>query len=44
LGYDDLPRGATIEEPAAELNCATPTAAEHLRTAERNVLSSLLGE
>jgi len=42
LGYYDVPREATIEEVAAELDCATATAAEHLRKAESAVFSSLV--
>ena len=42
LGYYDVPREATIEEVATELDCATATAAEHLRKAESTVFSSLV--
>lgn len=38
LGYYDTPRGATSDEIARELNCATSTAAEHLRKAESKVI------
>lgn len=38
LGYYDIPRRATQEDIAAELDCAPSTAAEHLRKAESRVL------
>lgn len=38
LGYYDIPKRATQEDIAAELNCAPSTAAEHLRKAESRVL------
>jgi predicted DNA binding protein len=38
LGYYEIPRTATQEDIAAELNCAPSTAAEHLRKAESRVL------
>lgn len=41
LGYYDTPRGATTEDVADELGCATSTAAEHLRKAESNVVRGL---
>lgn len=34
LGYYDVPRTATHEDVAAELDCAASTASEHLRKAE----------
>ena len=40
-GYYDVPRGATTAAVASELGCAESTAAEHLRRAESNVVSSL---
>ena len=43
-GYFDVPRGATIEAVAAELDCARATAAEHIQKAEARVFSALLGE
>lgn len=43
IGYYTVPRGATIEDVADELDCATATAAEHLRKAESKVISSLFG-
>ncbi|WP_254763564.1 helix-turn-helix domain-containing protein [Natrinema marinum] len=41
LGYYDVPRTATTEDVARELDCATATAAEHLRKAESTLLASL---
>jgi len=41
LGYYDVPRTATAEDVAAELGCATSTAAEHLRKVESTVLTGL---
>ncbi|MWV40498.1 helix-turn-helix domain-containing protein [Natrialba sp. INN-245] len=41
VGYFDTPRGATIEDVANELDCATSTAAEHLQKAESRVFSML---
>lgn len=41
IGYYDIPRDVTIQDVAAELDCATATAAEHLRKAEARVLTSL---
>lgn len=41
LGYYDTPRGATGEAIARELNCATATAAEHLRKAEAKLIVAL---
>ncbi len=43
LGYYDVPRESTIDDIADELDCATATAAEHLRKAESKVVSSLFG-
>ncbi|WP_123538255.1 helix-turn-helix domain-containing protein [Halosimplex salinum] len=42
-GYYDEPRRATVEDVAAELDCATATAAEHLRKAESTAMSALVG-
>lgn len=42
IGYFEVPRAATTEEIAAELDLDTSTVAEHLQRAERNLLSSLL--
>jgi predicted DNA binding protein len=42
LGYYDQPRGATSEDVAAELGCATATAAEHLRKAEATLVRGAL--
>ncbi len=44
VGYYDVPREATTADVADEIGCATATASEHLRRAERRVLSSLFGE
>lgn len=41
LGYYEVPRTATTEEVAAELDCAVSTAAEHLRKAESKVFEGL---
>lgn len=41
-GYYDVPRDASCEDVAARLDCATATAAEHLRKAESAVLRELL--
>lgn len=38
LGYYDIPRTASQEDIAAELDCAPSTVAEHLRKAEARVL------
>jgi len=43
LGYYEIPRTATQEDIAAELNCAPSTAAEHLRKAESQVLRAQFG-
>ena len=43
LGYYQIPRQATHEDIAGELDCAPSTVDEHLRKAESRVLSSLLG-
>lgn len=40
LGYYDRPRSATLAEVADALDCATGTASELLRRAERTVLST----
>jgi len=42
LGYYDTDRSATCETVAAEMGCATPTAAEHLRKAEAMLVRSAL--
>ncbi|WP_408957371.1 helix-turn-helix domain-containing protein [Natrinema sp. 74] len=41
LGYFDVPRSASVDDVAAELDCAPGTAAEHLRKAESAVMESL---
>ncbi|WP_435345972.1 helix-turn-helix domain-containing protein [Haloarchaeobius sp. HRN-SO-5] len=42
LGYFDVPRNVSTEEVAEELDLDPSTVAEHLRRAERNLLSELL--
>ncbi len=42
VGYYAVPREGTVEDVAAELDCATATAAEHLRKAEATVFRALL--
>jgi len=44
LGYYDQPREATTEDVAAELDCATATAAEHLRKAEAKLVRGALSD
>jgi len=39
MGYYDVPRGASSEEIAAELDVDASTVAEHLQRAERNLLT-----
>ncbi|WP_439027622.1 helix-turn-helix domain-containing protein [Haloarchaeobius sp. DT45] len=41
LGYYDVPREASVADVADELDCATGTAAEHLRKAESTLLGDL---
>ena len=41
LGYYEVPREAPLEDVASELGCAPGTAAEHLRKAEREVMTGL---
>lgn len=43
-GYYERPRRTTGEEIAAELDITGPTFQQHLRTAERKVVSALAGE
>lgn len=43
LGYYEIPRRATHEDIADQLGCAPSTVDEHLRKAESQVLSSLVG-
>ncbi|WP_255149274.1 helix-turn-helix domain-containing protein [Halorarius halobius] len=43
LGYYEIPRRATHEDIADRLDCAPSTVDEHLRKAESQVLSSLVG-
>ncbi|MCU4752511.1 helix-turn-helix domain-containing protein [Halobacteria archaeon AArc-curdl1] len=42
MGYYDVPRAASTDEIAAELDLDASTVAEHLQRAERNVLGRLL--
>ncbi|MHB9285651.1 helix-turn-helix domain-containing protein [Halobacteriales archaeon Cl-PHB] len=44
LGYYDQPRAATHEDVAGELDCAAPTASEHLRKAESRLVRAALDE
>lgn len=44
LGYYEIPRRATHENIANELECAPSTVDEHLRKAESRVLSALVGD
>lgn len=41
LGYYSIPRSATTEDIASELDCAPATASEHLRRAQSRVFLSL---
>ncbi|QCS43285.1 helix-turn-helix domain-containing protein [Natrinema versiforme] len=41
-GYYETPREATIEDVAAELECARSTAAEHLQKAESRIIRTVL--
>lgn len=41
LGYYDVPRDATLEDVAAELDVAASTVSDHLRKAESEVMASL---
>ena len=41
LGYYDIPRKATNEDVASELDCAISTVSEHLRKAESKILIGL---
>jgi hypothetical protein len=43
IGYYDVPKQATHQDIANELDCATSTVDEHLRKAESTVFLSLLG-
>jgi len=43
LGYYDIPRTASQDEIAAELDCASSTVAEHLRKSESQVLRAQFG-
>ena len=41
VGYYDVPRAATTEDVARELDCAIATAAEHLQKAESKLIDAL---
>lgn len=42
MGFYDVPRKATVDEVAAEVNVDGATVSEHLQRAERNILSQQL--
>jgi predicted DNA binding protein len=44
LGYYNKPRGATHEDVAAELDCAPPTASDHLQKAEATIVRGVMSE
>jgi hypothetical protein len=44
LGYYDQPRGATHEDVAVELDCAPPTASDHLQKAEAELIHAAMDE
>jgi predicted DNA binding protein len=44
LGYYNQPRGATHEDVAAELDCAPPTASDHLQKAEATIIRAAMDE
>lgn len=44
LGYYNQPRGATHEEIATELDCAPPTASDHLQKAEAKIIRTVTDE
>lgn len=43
-GYFDWPRESTAEDVAEEIGISSPTLHQHLRTAERKLLTALLGD
>jgi len=43
-GYYETPAECSVEDVAAELDCASGTAAEHLRKAERKVMRELVAQ
>lgn len=43
IGYYDIPRDASMQEIASELDCHDSTVAEHLQRAERNLVTTVLG-
>lgn len=42
VGYYEVPRNGSVTDVAARLGCAPGTAAEHLRKAERTVMTSIV--
>ena len=44
LGYYTQPRGTTHEDIAAELDCAPPTASDHLQKAEATIVRAVMDE
>lgn len=44
VGYYEMPREADLDEVADRLDCATSTASDLLRRAERKVIADALGE
>ncbi|WP_128478644.1 helix-turn-helix domain-containing protein [Halorussus pelagicus] len=44
VGYYEVPRTGTVEDVAAELDCAASTAGELLRRAESSVLTAFAGD
>jgi hypothetical protein len=44
VGYYEVPRGATVDDVASELDCAASTAAEHLQKAESKLVTALFAE
>lgn len=43
IGYYDIPREASMQDIASELECHDSTVAEHLQRAERNLVATVLG-
>lgn len=43
LGYYDVPRTASVEDVAAELDCAASTASDHLRKAQARLARDVVG-
>ncbi|WP_440007210.1 helix-turn-helix domain-containing protein [Halomicrococcus sp. SG-WS-1] len=44
VGYYDVPRDATSDDVAREMDCATATASEHLQKAESKLVAALFDE